>query len=312
MKKLYLMMAVLVTLSFSGCFKEEPLPQTLSIENAQQVQVSYETDGESWETSLSKEEIAQTCQWPSSLSLKRQTFKNGEGPCQTGGSSHTFTANNGERSFSYINYGAEAYIFHQGQWHLASTPADPPVAAPEEPAAQEISPAVMVHGALYYSTGKESDIRPTCGTMDGIITSQVAPSQYPTQDNQSNFGADLGYQIGPYSGQIMVYIDGKAIVFQRGPIPLEEIVALSRKDNLSWEDFQQYPCQDVGSGLYILHYQAEDGFYIHIGGPSPEEVPWYIRLIAPDDMENYIELPADNAEEFIKNNPKRLCSLPRR
>ena len=74
-------------------------------------------------------------------------------------------------------------------------------------------PAVMVNGILYYDTGKETNNHPTCGVMDGEITSDVESWQLPQKDNQSNFGTGYGYQYGT-EDTIVVVIDGKWIVFK--------------------------------------------------------------------------------------------------
>ncbi len=61
-------------------------------------------------------------------------------------------------------------------------------------------PSVMVNGKLYYSTGFESDITARCGVMDGEITSSVDSTEFPTENNQSNFGKGYSYQfIDQYS-----------------------------------------------------------------------------------------------------------------
>lgn len=75
-------------------------------------------------------------------------------------------------------------------------------------------PMVMIGGELYYDTGKESDLGPRCGTMDGEITSTVGSTEVPTKDNQSNFGEGYGYQyLGEYS--IDVYMNDKWIRFEK-------------------------------------------------------------------------------------------------
>ena len=58
----------------------------------------------------------------------------------------------------------------------------------------DLAPMVMIKGKLYLDTGKESDIKARCGVMDGEVTSTVEPFEKPTQDNQSNFGSEYGYQ----------------------------------------------------------------------------------------------------------------------
>lgn len=74
-------------------------------------------------------------------------------------------------------------------------------------------PMVMVDGKLYYDTGRESTIEGRCGTMDGEINSTVDASQVPTENNQSNFGSDFGYQYITES-TIEVYLNDKWMVFE--------------------------------------------------------------------------------------------------
>lgn len=75
-------------------------------------------------------------------------------------------------------------------------------------------PMVMINGELYYDTGKESDLGPRCGTMDGEINSTVGSEEVPTNDNQSNFGEGYGYQhVGEYS--IDIFMNDKWIRFEK-------------------------------------------------------------------------------------------------
>ena len=76
-------------------------------------------------------------------------------------------------------------------------------------------PMVMADGAMYYDTGRESAVTGRCGVMDGEITSAVAQTEVPSENNQSNFGAGYGYQWGPEEGTLEVCIDGKWMVFER-------------------------------------------------------------------------------------------------
>ena len=47
---------------------------------------------------------------------------------------------------------------------------------------------------IYYENKEAEKFSPTCGTMDGYITSHVKSDEIPTEDNQSNFEGDYGYQ----------------------------------------------------------------------------------------------------------------------
>ena len=76
----------------------------------------------------------------------------------------------------------------------------------------DLPPMVMVNNKLYMDTGKIAEMK-KCGTWDGAITSQVAPNQKPTENNQSNFGVGFGYQYGGEEG-IDVYMNDKWYVFR--------------------------------------------------------------------------------------------------
>lgn len=77
----------------------------------------------------------------------------------------------------------------------------------------DLIPMVRINGQLYLDTGKESDINARCGVMDGEIISSVEPFQKPTQDNQSNFGSDYGYQFVD-ERSIDIYMNEKWIRFE--------------------------------------------------------------------------------------------------
>ena len=74
-------------------------------------------------------------------------------------------------------------------------------------------PMIQVNGVLYLDTGYNSSTERKCGTMDGEITSQVAGSQTPVEDDQSNFGAGYGYQYGSIAGTIDLYMNGNWRIF---------------------------------------------------------------------------------------------------
>ena len=63
----------------------------------------------------------------------------------------------------------------------------------EESEQWDLIPMVIVNGELYLDTGYKAPSVRKCGTMDGEITSEVAGSKQPTENNQSNFGTGYGY-----------------------------------------------------------------------------------------------------------------------
>lgn len=72
---------------------------------------------------------------------------------------------------------------------------------------------VMIDGKLYVDTGETNNNMPRCGVMDGQITSSVDPDENPSQDGQSNFGADWYYQFGSRNNRIEVSMDGNWYIF---------------------------------------------------------------------------------------------------
>lgn len=44
-------------------------------------------------------------------------------------------------------------------------------------------------------------------------------------------------------------------------------------DNLSWQDFDQFPHEDIGSGRYVYKYNLSDGGSLFIIGDSLDKLP---------------------------------------
>ncbi len=53
---------------------------------------------------------------------------------------------------------------------------------------------VKVNGILYYDTGKLSTVEGRCGNPDDYIHTTVFPNETPSQENESNFGSEYGFQ----------------------------------------------------------------------------------------------------------------------
>lgn len=65
----------------------------------------------------------------------------------------------------------------------------------------DAKPSVMIDGVLYGTTGRSATYRTeerpeNGGHVDGEITSSVAGHEYPTENNQSNFGTGYYYRYG--------------------------------------------------------------------------------------------------------------------
>lgn len=57
-----------------------------------------------------------------------------------------------------------------------------------------VQKAVMINNKIYVETENKIDIK-KCGVCDGKIDKQVDTDTMPTQNNESNFGIDILYQI---------------------------------------------------------------------------------------------------------------------
>lgn len=65
----------------------------------------------------------------------------------------------------------------------------------DEAIIEEIVPrAVQIDGIVYVELQENIIDELRCGVFDGKITKQVDRNLMPTQDNESNFGIDYGYQ----------------------------------------------------------------------------------------------------------------------
>lgn len=70
------------------------------------------------------------------------------------------------------------------------------------------------------------------------------------------------------------------------PLTLADVINLSKKgDSLTWSDFEPFEGKDVGSGLYIMHYEINEEYSVTVGG-VPYEAPWYINLVRNSGTEN--------------------------
>ena len=86
-------------------------------------------------------------------------------------------------------------------------------------------------------------------------------------------------------------------------LDLEDVIPLSEKgDALTWADFENFAYTEVGSGMYIRYYAIDETFSLMIGGPSPDEPPWYINLHAGDSGENIMDIRTGNVQSFIEAN----------
>ncbi|GAB6930220.1 hypothetical protein JCM10914A_42030 [Paenibacillus sp. JCM 10914] len=67
---------------------------------------------------------------------------------------------------------------------------------------------------------------------------------------------------------------------------LAHIVERSKTGELwSWADFEDYPYEDIGSGLYVRQYELDGHYRLIVSGRSLKENPSRIFLINQDGDE---------------------------
>lgn len=82
-------------------------------------------------------------------------------------------------------------------------------------------------------------------------------------------------------------------------LTLDKVIELAGKgDDLTWSDFEQYKSKEIGSGLYILHYNIDENYYLLVGG-TPDKKPTYIRLVSAQDDTKYIDIRTESIKDFI-------------
>ena len=86
----------------------------------------------------------------------------------------------------------------------------------------------------------------------------------------------------------------------REKLTLDKLLEICSGDcsKLSWKDFEQFESKDIGSGLYILHYDIDGKYTLNIGG-VPEEDPWYMRFHVLDQYYD-IDIREKSIEEYLK------------
>ncbi|MCL6602727.1 MAG: hypothetical protein K6T94_07625 [Paenibacillus sp.] len=63
-------------------------------------------------------------------------------------------------------------------------------------------------------------------------------------------------------------------------LTLSELRILTQKgEELTWKDFNAYPFEDIGSGLYIRKYEVDGDYHLLISGRSISKAPDTIYLV---------------------------------
>lgn len=70
---------------------------------------------------------------------------------------------------------------------------------------------------------------------------------------------------------------------------VQSVAAAKGKDGITWEDFSQYPCTDIGSGRYVYEYILKEGSRLYLSGSSLREKPESIYIIHRDGTREEIK-----------------------
>ncbi len=183
------------------------------------------------------------------------------------------------------------------------------------PAQWDNRPMLILNGMEYIDPYKPETSLPAGYSIAGALSAEQANNtglegiRYYTNPNEPDdfytyqvCGTPIGLDECDTENRNWMYLrwireDLNAVKERR--LTLDDVRFLSQKgEALSWSDFDAYQGTDIGSGLYIMRYVIDDIFDVLVGGASPEEDPWYIRL-ENRDINAWIDMRTGDVESFI-------------
>lgn len=120
-----LFLATILIIMISGCH-DSAANNLLSLpESVEQISINYENcsnEADTW--NLDSEGITDWAAWINELSVKHETFDDGNTPntYYAGGAVYLFNINDGELSFYYYDFGSEAHIVYCDEWYKVLNP----------------------------------------------------------------------------------------------------------------------------------------------------------------------------------------------
>ncbi|WP_379145930.1 hypothetical protein [Paenibacillus sp. sgz500992] len=80
-------------------------------------------------------------------------------------------------------------------------------------------------------------------------------------------------------------------------LSMDKVRSLAQQgEDLAWTDFEGYPFEDVGSGLYIRKYAVEEDYHVLVSGRSLDKAPDTVYLVNPTGEQ--IDLRHDDDEDW--------------
>lgn len=74
---------------------------------------------------------------------------------------------------------------------------------------------IRLHDALYYDTGRVSDVTARCGVMDGNLAAAAEAYAVPQENGTCNFTEAKGYQFGTETDTIEVPLEDEWVIFKK-------------------------------------------------------------------------------------------------
>lgn len=93
-------------------------------------------------------------------------------------------------------------------------------------------------------------------------------------------------------------------------LTLGQVIQLSQKgDDLTWDDFREYPHEDIGSGLFIWHFELDERFCLQVIGGSTDTKPFQIRLGVSGETEDWVDIREGDVTGYLENHRENRIEM---
>ena len=150
----------------------------------------------------------------------------------------------------------------------------------------DLIPMVKIDGVLYLDTGfRRSE---TWSHTDGQIISQVAGSQTPTENDQSNFGTGYAYRFGDVDGTVYVLVDTQWLVFATEEVRHDLQLSVTPSNPVCDVEFS-YATNPKTNKIFLNTLNQE---------MLPQANPRHLAIYKFDTLDDLNQFKADFADEF--------------
>ncbi len=183
-------------------------------------------------------------------------------------------------------------------------------AAEVEPPQSDLIPMVMIDGIIYFDTGEllSGGSLGHDSSFDGFITSSVPQSERPTQNDQSNFGIDIGYKITA-DGFAALYLNEEWYRFAPQTGEVVHSYSTVVEPAVSYEDIEELAEQ---AEIIVIGTASEISPMVHEGGIVPV-VTFTEKEVLKGNFSQPLLVQIHgayiNANEFYKAQNEHLLSM---